>query len=107
MIYLVILVLAASASIGRLWLLQRRERSHLQTVEGFREGWERLSEPTNPTPVVPREGRYVAIDSSGVPLRKATPRTPHRRPERMDPKRRAEAKRRLEARRAAMQRAAY
>ena len=43
MIYLVILVLAASVSIGRLWMMQRRQRSHLQTVDGFRSSLQRLS----------------------------------------------------------------
>ncbi len=110
MIYLVILVLAASLSIGRLWMLQRRQRSHLQTVDGFRSSLQRLSEPANPTPAPARtpvrrrtEARVAAPRRNASPRRKATPRSAHRRPEKLDPARRAAAKRRIEARRAARQ----
>lgn len=104
MIYLVILVFAASLSIGRLWMLQRRQRSHLQTVDGFRSSLQRLSEPANPTPapaLTPERRRTSGRVSA--PRRKATPRSAHRRPEKLDPARRAAAKRRIEARRAARQ----
>jgi len=102
-IYLVILVLAASVSIGRLWMLQRRQKSHLQTVDGFRAGWEALSEPANPAPAPERRPARRAPQRTDVSRRKATPRAAHRRPEKLDPARRAAAKRRIAARRAARQ----
>jgi hypothetical protein len=104
-IYLVILVLAASVSIGRLWMMQRRQRSHLQTVDGFRSSLQRLSEPAILAPVQarPPARRKVVVRRDPVPLRIAMPRTAHRRPEELDPARRAAAKRRIEARRAARQ----
>lgn len=90
MVYLVILVLAASVAIGRLWLMQRRQRSHLQTVEGFRSGLERLAEPSTPVPGPRRTtGRVAAPTSNGRTLE-------------LDPARRAAAKKRIEARRRAM-----
>jgi hypothetical protein len=103
MIYLVILVVAASLSIGRLWMLQHRQKSHLQTVDGFRAGWQALSEPANPAPVPARGPRRRAPNRTAAPRRKATPRAAHRRPEQLDPARRAAAKRRIAARRAARQ----
>ena len=103
MIYLVILVLAASLSIGRLLMLQHRQKSHLQTVDGFRAGWEALSEPANPAPAPERRPARRAPQQIDVARRKATPRAAHRRPERLDPARRAAAKRRIAARRAARQ----
>ncbi|MGH2777106.1 MAG: hypothetical protein ACRDJB_00490 [Actinomycetota bacterium] len=105
MIYLVILVLAASVSIGRLWMMQRRQRSHLQTVDGFRSSLQRLSEPATLAPVRarPAGGRQAAVRKNPAPRRIATPRMAHRRPEKLDPARRAAAKRRIEARRAARQ----
>lgn len=105
MIYLVILVLAASVSIGRLWMVQRRQRAHLQTVDGFRSSLQRLSEPASLAPVRVRatDGPRVAVRSDSAPRRLATPRMAHRRPEKFDPARRAAAKRRIEARRAARQ----
>ena len=105
MIYLVILVLAASVSIFRLWMLQRRQRSHLQTVDGFRSSLQRLSEPATPAPARarPASGRQRSVRRDPPPRRIATPRMAHRRPEKLDPARRAAAKRRIEARRAARQ----
>jgi hypothetical protein len=105
MIYLVILVLAASVSIGRLWMMQRRQRSHLQTVDGFRSSLQRLSEPAtlDPVRVRPAGGPQAAVRRNPAPRRIATPRMAHRRPEKLDPARRAAAKRRIEARRAARQ----
>jgi hypothetical protein len=102
-IYLVILVLAASLSIGRLVMLQHRQKSHLQTVDGFRAGWEALSEPANPASAPERRPARHAPQHIDVSRRKATPRAAHRRPERLDPARRAAAKRRIAARRAARQ----
>lgn len=104
MIYLVILVLAASMAIGRLWMVQRRQRSHLQTVDGFRESLERLSEPSKLSPPLARPtSRPPAARTGGAARRKAAPRLAHRRSEKLDPARRAAAKRRIEARRAAQQ----
>ena len=105
MIYLVILVLAASVSIGRLWMMQRRQRAHLQTVDGFRSSLQRLSEPATLAPIRPRQParRKMAVPRDPAPRRIATPRMAHRRPEKLDPARRAAAKRRIEARRAARQ----
>ena len=105
MIYLVILVLAASVSIGRLWMMQRRQRSHLQTVDGFRSSLQRLSEPATLAPVraLQPARRKMVVRRDPAPRRIATPRMAHRRPEKLDPARRAAAKRRIEARRAARQ----
>lgn len=103
MIYLVILVVAASLSIGRLWMLQRRQKSHLQTVDGFRAGWQALSEPANTGPAPRRRPPRHASQPVEVARRKATPRAAHRRPEKLDPARRAAAKKRIAARRAARQ----
>jgi len=105
MIYLVILVLAASVSIGRLSMMQRRQRSHLQTVDGFRSSLQRLSEPATLAPIRAQQParRKMAVRRDPVPRRIATPRMAHRRPEKLDPARRAAAKRRIEARRAARQ----
>jgi hypothetical protein len=103
MIYLVILVVAASLSIGRLWMLQHRQKSHLQTVDGFRAGWQALSEPANPAPAPARGSGRRTPNRTAAPRRKATPRAAHRRPEQLDPARRAAAKRRRAARRAARQ----
>jgi len=104
-IYLVILVLAASVSIGRLWMMQRRQRSHLQTVDGFRSSLQRLAERVNLAPIraQPAARRKVGVRRDPAPRRIATPRMAHRRPEKLDPARRAAAKRRIEARRAARQ----
>jgi hypothetical protein len=101
MIYLVILVVAASLSIGRLWMLQHRQKSHLQTVDGFRAGWQALSEPANPPLAPERSSRHRGPHRQETPRRKATPRAAHRRPEKLDPARRAAAKKRIAARRAA------
>ena len=105
MIYLVILVLAASVSIGRLWMMQHRQRSHLQTVDGFRSSLQRLSEPATLATVraQPPTRRKVGVRRDPAPRRIAMPRMAHRRPEKLDPARRAAAKRRIEARRAARQ----
>lgn len=93
MIYLVVLVLAASLAIGRLWLLQRRQRSHLQSVEGFRSGLEVLA------PIAPssrRSGpRSTASSRNPKPTRDGRTRE-------LDPARRAAARQRIEARRKAM-----
>jgi hypothetical protein len=55
-VYLLIMVLVAGAGIARLWLLQRRQRALLQTVDGFRESLERISAQTRARPVGARRG---------------------------------------------------
>ena len=49
MAYLVILVVVAAAGIFRLWLQQRRERSQMETIEGFNTALEKIS-PDTPIP---------------------------------------------------------
>jgi hypothetical protein len=85
-IYLAIFVLSACAGIGALWLYQRRQRMHLDSVDGFRSSLERISTGKI---VVPRN-RGAASERPGGP----------RRPEPLDPARREAARRRLERRRA-------
>lgn len=109
MIYLIILAVAASIAIGRLWLIQRRSRSHLQTVKGFQTGLRRLSEPNEvltPTPERPTRRRKAPPQHGG---RHRKPNTAHGRitaqSKSLDPERRAAAKERIAARRAARQRA--
>ena len=105
MIYLVILVLAASVSIGRLWILQRRGRSHLQTVDGFRTSLQRLSEPAQPASE-PMRARARPRSLGGSASRRRVPPPQRDRPTELDPARRAAAKKRIKARRATRRRAA-
>ncbi|HEV3473291.1 MAG TPA: hypothetical protein VG408_08835 [Actinomycetota bacterium] len=87
MTYLVIFIVVAGAGILALWIHQRRQRSHLGSVDGFRASLERISssdivvpakQVTRPTSVRPKGSRL----------------------EPLDPVRREAARRRLEARRA-------
>jgi hypothetical protein len=89
--YLVIMVLIAGAGIGRLWLIQRRQATSLETVEGFRSSLERLSGQSDFPPAQPQTR----------PARSSQPENSTYDPylEPLDPERRAAAKRRLEARR--------
>jgi hypothetical protein len=92
-VYLVIIVLIAGAGIGRLWRIQRRHATSLQTVDGFRSSLERLSAQQGFSPDGP---------ASSASVRSTAPRgeavaDPYLEP--LDPARRAAAKRRLEARR--------
>lgn len=110
MIYLVIIVLVAAAGIARLWLLQRRQRQNLSTVDAFWDGLEKISTPTagwnglDPEDAAPTSrpvsgGPLESAPISGGPLESA-PRRPARRSSReLDPDRRAAAKARLQARR--------
>ena len=90
MIYLAIFLVVAVTGIAALWLYQRHQRMHLRSVHGFRSSLERISM------------HQVAI---AIPRaeRKAVPSTPRgrRRPEPLDPARRAAATRSLARRRAA------
>ena len=96
MVYLIILVLVAGAGIGRLWWIQRKHETSLQTVDGFRSSLERLSEaPTTSgthRPMSPPRPRASAMEDLDDPSLAS-----YREP--LDPERRAAAKRRLEARR--------
>jgi hypothetical protein len=53
--YLVILVVVAAAGIFRLWLQQRRERSQMETIEGFNTALEKIS-PDTPIPLPKKTG---------------------------------------------------
>jgi hypothetical protein len=88
-VYLVIIVLVAAAGIGRLWLVQRRHATSLQTVDGFRSSLERLS------------GQAALPPEPGMRRSPAPPEDQGSDPYRatLSPERRAAAKRRLEARR--------
>ena len=91
MVYLVVIVLVAAAGIGRLWLVQRRHATSLQTVDGFRSSLERLSGQAAlpPQPGMGRAPSPAPSDDQG----------PHPYRDTLSPERRAAAKRRLEARR--------
>lgn len=87
MTYLVIFMLVAGVGILSLWIHQRRQRSHLGSVDGFRKSLEKIS------------ARDIVISDEpnahpvGAPKRTS-------RLEPLDPARREAARRRLEARRA-------
>ena len=104
MTYLAIMFLLAGAGILRLWLQQRRERSHIDTVDGFKAGLEAISAPTSHVVTRPastprhRSERPVQV---GRPVRAAGSSTLT-----LDPARREAAKRRLEARRRSVNRTA-
>lgn len=100
MVYLLIMVLVAGAGIMRLWLLQRRQRAHLETVDGFRTSLERISQQTRARPAGSRR-----IGPSRPHAAAHRPR-PVSRGGAIDPARRAAEKRRIEARRSARSRAA-
>ncbi|MDP9224797.1 MAG: hypothetical protein M3P18_13290 [Actinomycetota bacterium] len=121
MVYLIIMILVAAAGLGRLWLIQRRQASHLTTVEGFRASLERLSEPA-PTPPshapadrssdAPSPSSDALVPSSDAPAEPPSSDPPGEGARRtplgtaassrtLDPERRAAAKRRLEERRRA------
>ncbi len=93
MVYLVIMFLVAAAGVASLWVQQRRQRAHLETVDGFRSSLERLSD-------APVRGRRVRSDSP-APRRAAPARRPVTRHAPLDPARRAAAKKRIDARRRA------
>ena len=81
--YLILMFIVASIGIAILWIQQRREKAHLETVDGFRSS---LSK--------------IAPDQRGVRSRRPVTRKAAGRPE-MDPARREAARRRVEARRRA------
>jgi hypothetical protein len=92
-VYLIIIVLVAAVGIGRLWWIQRRLATSLQTVDGFRASLERLSGQEAAPPA--GAGSREAAPLSTPPDK--TSSDPYLEP--LDPERRAAAKRRLEARR--------
>ena len=114
MVYLVIMFIVAAAGITRLWLQQRKERSHLDSVDGFRESLESIQPVYTAPALTERPGRARALRperaaaSAPTPIRHTAPTRrsaiPKHKP--LDPERRAAAKRRLEARRKARSRAA-
>jgi hypothetical protein len=86
-IYLAIMFVVAAVGMGVLWMQQRRERSHLETVERFQASMEKISPgAAGPAPV--RTRRTVRPDRAGAAKQ-------------LDPDRREAARRRLEARRRA------
>ena len=93
MSYLIFMFLLAAAAIARLWMQQRKEQSHQQTVDGFQTALAKISGP-HPYARSPRRGAPAARPSV------ARVRT-GRQPQPLDPARREAAKRRLEARRRA------
>ena len=104
MTYLAIMFLLAGAGILRLWLMQRRERSHIDSVDGFKAGLEAISAPTS----------HVVSRPAGTPRQRSERPVQATRPTRtaspstltLDPARREAAKRRLEARRRSVHRSA-
>ena len=114
MVYLVIIVAVAALGIGRLWLIQRRHATSLQTVDGFRSSLERLSgQQTLPgeagPQTLPGEAGQQTLPGEAGPRSTTRPEAlsergsservvsdPYLEP--LDPERRAAAKRRLEAR---------
>ncbi len=110
MLYLAILVVVAIIGITKLYLQQRKERSHIQTVDGFRTSLQRLSDGSvtapgqgaapppaaaEPEPAGSVEPEVVAFPE---PVRTLGSRRSHPV---LDPARRAAAKRRIEERRRA------
>ena len=86
MIYLAIMFVVAAVGMTVLWVQQRRERSHLETVERFQSSLAKISPETGPR-------------TAGT--RKAARRESPGEASRLDPSRREAARRRLEARRRA------
>jgi hypothetical protein len=85
-IYLAIMFVVAAVGMGVLWVQQRRERSHLETVESFQSSMAKISPEADPRPA--RKQRKARPEPSGVANQ-------------LDPARREAARRRLEARRRA------
>jgi hypothetical protein len=120
-VYLVIMFVVAALGITRLWIQQRRERAHLETVDGFRESLESIQPVFGPAPRAqrrsrsqrPRPAAATPAPATPAPTAPAPPVRHAARPMRssiprykpLDPDRRAAAKRRLEARRKARARA--
>ena len=99
MIYLVIMFLVAATGVASLWVQQKRERAHLETVDGFKDSLERLSA----APLVRSRQRTASAARKSAPARRHAPSGGHPRGRHapMDPARRAAARKRIEARRRA------
>ena len=101
--YLLIMLVVAVAGVIRLYLMHRRERSQVSTIDGFRSNLEGIGSHTTPRrPVAmtrpearPRAKRTTSAERA---IRRNHPGQ-YRRHAPLDPERRAAAKRRLEARR--------
>jgi hypothetical protein len=85
-VYLAIMFVVATVGMGVLWVQQRRERSHLETVESFQSSMAKISPEAGPRPA--RTRRAARSQESGAA-------------DRLDPARREAACRRLEGRRRA------
>lgn len=99
MIYLVIMFLVAATGLASLWMQQKRERAHLETVDGFKDSLERLSS----APLVRPRQRAASAHRAAAPRRRTAPpaRKPGDRHTPLDPARRAAARKRIDARRRA------
>ena len=101
--YLMIMLVVGVAGVIRLYLMHRRERTQLSTIDGFRSNLERIGNHTTPRrsvaltrpDVKPRAKRVTSADQA---IRRSHAGQ-YRRHAPLDPERRAAAKRRLEARR--------
>jgi cell division protein FtsN len=96
-VYLLIMLAVAVVGIGSLLFQQRRQRAHLETVEGFQESLKAISPDAAPGP-------FRAARVSRRPARRD--KVPGR-PVTLDPARRDAARRRLEARRRAQSRSQF
>ena len=106
--YLLIMLLVAVAGVTRLYLMHRRERSQLDSIDGFRYSLDRIGWHASPKRVAARPdiraraaARSTATERTVTRSHRTTAR-PQRgatRSNRLDPARREAAKRRLEARR--------
>jgi hypothetical protein len=85
-IYLAIMFVVAAVGMTVLWVQQRRERSHLETVERFQSSMAKISPEAGPRPV--RTRKAVRRESPGEANW-------------LDPARREAARRRVETRRRA------
>ena len=115
------MLVVAVAGVTRLYLMQRRERTQLETIDGFRSNLETLSSQVTPKRATAperaraarrrvesqRRERVVSARAERVPVERRDRMVrgaPRSRPgayrhTQLDPQRRAAAKRRLEARR--------
>jgi hypothetical protein len=88
--YLIIFLLVAAAGIGSLYFHQRRQRAHLDSVDGFRESLLKISSHRIAVPEGDGPESHAPMHDDESP----NGRMP------LDPARREAARRRLEARRA-------
>jgi cell division protein FtsN len=93
-IYLLIMLAVAVVGIGSLLFQQRRQRAHLESVEGFQQSLKAISPEAAPGPFSAARVSRRPAKSMKVPGRRVS----------LDPARREAARRRLEARRRAQSR---